>query len=76
MQSYLGDHTLAVLVNESISKLSMKLKTGVKQGSILGPLLFYIYMLDLYNIIRKYRIFSHGYLIINADDIIYTSDLN
>lgn len=62
-QSYLSNRTQCVSYNNSLSECSAVV-SGVPQGSVLGPLLFCIYMLPLGGIIAEYGIQFHFY----ADD--------
>ncbi len=57
-KSYLSDCHQFLAVNEEVSYRS-QVQYGVPQGSVLGPLLFTLYMLPLGNIIRKHRVRFH-----------------
>lgn len=61
--SYLSHRCHRVLVNEDLYSSWENITTGVPQGSVLGPLLFIIYMFDLSKSIT--HCFHHSY----ADDL-------
>ena len=68
-KSYLSNRTQRVCINGTFSNLQF-LRYGVPQGSVLGPLLFLIYILPIGSVIRKYGMKLHIY----ADDTqIYVS---
>ena len=62
-ESYLSGRSQQVIINGSVSS-KCTLNVGVPQGSVLGPILFNIYTLPLYDLARDSDLFSHFY----ADD--------
>ena len=61
--SYLEDRKQTVIIRGSRS-VATSVTVGVSQGSVLGPLLFSVYLTPLPSIIESYAIDHHGY----ADD--------
>ncbi|KAI2645502.1 putative RNA-directed DNA polymerase from transposon BS [Labeo rohita] len=58
--SYLTNRTFSVMLND-FSSSPAPLSSGVPQGSILGPILFSLYMLPLGQLISNYNVRFHFY---------------
>jgi hypothetical protein len=63
IQSYLTDRTQRVVIGES-SSVELEVEFGVPQGSVLGPILFLLYTVDIMDIIHRHGLEGHCY----ADD--------
>ncbi len=59
-KSYLSGRTQFVEIKQFKSRIS-QITSGVPQGSVLGPLLFIVYLLPLGQIFRKFNINFHCY---------------
>jgi hypothetical protein len=67
-QSYLSDRQQFVTISECKSTLE-NIRHGVSQGSVLGPLLFLLYINDLHNAL----LFSEPYLFADDTNLIHIS---
>ena len=57
-RSYLSNRKFCVSVNNYVSSFST-VKIGMPQGSVLGPILFSLYMLPLRHILQRYGVSFH-----------------
>ena len=70
LQSYLSDHSQQVVI-DGYSSTKPHVSSGVPQGSILGPLLFIIYM----NNLSFLSLISNASLTLYADDITHSQEI-
>ena len=67
LQDYLTERSQKVLANNKLSG-SLKIKQGVPQGSIMGPLLYIIYANDITRVIKKCHVALYA-----DDTVLYSS---
>ena len=79
LDSYLSNHSMYVEI-DSMNSSIRTLTTGVSQGSILGPLLFLIYMNDISNSsnLFKFILFADGINLFSTEYTLptHTSNVN
>ena len=68
MSSYFNNRYQRTCVNGNYSEIN-KLTYGTDQGSIIGPLIFIIYVNDIFNIVS-----NPNDIIMNADDTLLMSE--
>ena len=71
-QSYLGDREQCSVIDGCQSSMTREEAYGVPQGSVLGPLLFLLYINDIFDCINPSKTFCHLY----ADDTIIVQSAN
>ena len=64
LKSHLYNRTLIVSYNNKVSGIEV-IRSGVPQGSVLGPILFLLYISDIFEIVESFRFKGHAF----ADDI-------
>ena len=62
ISSYLSDRTSTVKIANSSSDTTA-MPYGVPQGSVLGPVLFLLYVAPLYNVVRSAATGSHSQIL-------------